>query len=352
MHNLIKKINNFIYVCTKGILLEDIKFSYIIPKISVVIPLFNSEKTIRTSIRSVQNQNEKAIEIIIIEDCSNDNSLKIIEKMKQEDSRIKIIKNKKNRGALFSKSIGALNSIGKYIFFLDSDDLFINNNLFKICYSHAEKDIDIIEFSGFISEQKYLKTNKFPNIPLYLQFKQNNEIITQPRLSKFIYQKKGNKIYRLIDGFLWGKCIKSKIYKNTLMCMGNWIYDKKVNYSDDRIVNFALFKIANSFKFILEYGIIYYYKIPSSLTNKLNYIEKCHDELINIFSLFNFSKKSYEIDVVLYEIEFRWKWLIEPGLNEKNKKFLINLLNQILKCHYINYEDKNKIMSYLDIIKI
>ena len=126
MHNLIKKINNFIYVCTKGILLEDIKFSYIIPKISVVIPLFNSEKTIRTSIRSVQNQNEKAIEIIIIEDCSNDNSLKIIEKMKQEDSRIKIIKNKKNRGALFSKSIGALNSIGKYIFFLDSDDLFIN----------------------------------------------------------------------------------------------------------------------------------------------------------------------------------------------------------------------------------
>ena len=65
--------------------------------------------------------------------------------------------------------------------------------------------------------------------------------------------------------------------------MGNWIYDKKVNYSDDRIVNFALFKIANSFKFILEYGIIYYYKIPSSLTNKLNYIEKCHDELQKLY---------------------------------------------------------------------
>ena len=352
MHNLIKKINNFIYICSKGILLEDIKFSYLSPKISVVIPLFNSEKTIKTAIRSVQNQNEKAIEIIIIEDGSNDNSLKIIEKMKQEDSRIKIIKNKKNRGALFSKSIGALNSIGKYIFFLDSDDLFINNNLFKICYRHAEKDIDIIEFSGFISEQKYLKTNKIPNIPLYLQFKKNNEIITQPRLSKFIYEKKENKIYRLIDGFLWGKCIKSKIYKSTLTFIGNWIYDKKVNYCDDRIVNFALFKIANSFKFILEYGIIYYYKIPSSSTNKLNYIEKCHDELINILSLFNFSKKSYEIDVVLYELDFRWKWLIEPGLNEKNKKFLINLLTQILECHYINYEDKNKIKSYLALIKI
>ena len=352
MYNLIKKINNFIYICTKGILIEDIKLSYENPKISAIITLFNSEKTIKTAIRSIQNQNEKDIEIIIIEDCSNDNSLREIEKLKKEDSRIKIIKNKKNRGALFSKSIGALNSIGKYIFFLDSDDLFINKNLFEICYNHSEKGIDIIEFSGFASEQKYLKTNKIPIVPLYLRFKQNNELILQPRLSKFIYQKNGNKIIRLIDGFLCGKCIKSKIYKKTLRSIGNWIFKKKVNYGEDRIVNFALFKTAHSFKFILEYGLIYYYKNPSSITNKLHYVEKCHDELINIMSLFNFSKKSYEIDVVLYEIDFRWKWLIEPGLNEKNKKFLINLLTQILKCHYINYEDKNKIKSYLALIKI
>ena len=108
MYNLIKKINTFIYICSKGILLEDIKLSYEKPKFSVIIALFNSEKTIKTAIRSIQNQNEKEIEIIIIEDCSNDNSLKKIEEMEKEDSRIKIIKNKKNRGALFSKSIGAL----------------------------------------------------------------------------------------------------------------------------------------------------------------------------------------------------------------------------------------------------
>ena len=91
MYNLIKKINNFIYICTKGILIEDIKLSYENPKISAIITLFNSEKTIKTAIRSIQNQNEKDIEIIIIEDCSNDNSLREIEKLKKEDSRIKII---------------------------------------------------------------------------------------------------------------------------------------------------------------------------------------------------------------------------------------------------------------------
>ena len=57
---------------------------------------------------------------------------------------------------------------------------------------------------------------------------------------------------------------------------------------------------------------------------------KCHDELINIMSLFNFTKNSVESEIVLYEINFRWKFLIKPGLNEENKKSAINLLNRIL----------------------
>ena len=66
------------------------------------------------------------LEIMTVEDCSTDNSLQTIEELKNEDERIKIIKNKKNKGALYSKSIGALNAKGKYIVALDSDDLFIN----------------------------------------------------------------------------------------------------------------------------------------------------------------------------------------------------------------------------------
>ena len=67
------------------------------------------------------------VEIILVDDFSTDNTLEIIEELRKEDSRIKIIKNAENKGALFSKSIGALNAKGKYLFFLDSDDLFIIN---------------------------------------------------------------------------------------------------------------------------------------------------------------------------------------------------------------------------------
>ena len=77
------------------------------------------------------------IELLLIDDCSSDKSLNIIEKLQKEDKRIKIIKNQKNKGALFSRSLGTLKSKGKYIMALDSDDLFINPNIFNICYIEA-----------------------------------------------------------------------------------------------------------------------------------------------------------------------------------------------------------------------
>ena len=79
-----------------------------------------------------------------------------------------------NRGALYSKSIGILKAIGQFIIILDSDDLFINENIFNICYNEAtKKDIDIIEFSGYYLETPYFKLNKIPKVPYYLQFKKN-----------------------------------------------------------------------------------------------------------------------------------------------------------------------------------
>ena len=194
---LIKKINEFIIICRKGILINRIKKPSINIKVTVVITLFNNAKTIKTAIRSVQNQNMSDLEIIIVEDCSTDNSFKTIVELKNEDERIKIIKNKKNKGALYSKSIGALNAKGKYIVALDSDDLFIKKDLFNICYLNTQENIDIVEFTGFFSDSILLKKNKFPIIPYYLIFKKNNEIIRQPELSTYIYQKEN--IIQLLD---------------------------------------------------------------------------------------------------------------------------------------------------------
>ena len=342
---LIKKINEFIIICRKGILINGIKKSSSNIKVTVIITLFNNAESIKTAIRSIQNQKMSDLEIITVEDCSTDNSLQKLGELKNEDERIKIIKNQKNKGALYSKSIGALNAKGKYIVVLDSDDLFINEDLFNICYKHTQENIDIIEFSGFFSDSILLKKNKFPLIPYYLSAKKNNELIRQPKLSSYIYQRENNTIVRLIDGFICAKFIESNIYKNTIQFLGYLIFTEKINYGEDRLVNFVLFRIANSFKFIEEYGFIYYNN-PSSITNSLNNINKCHDELINLMNIFNLTKNSYESQIVIYELNYRWNFTILPGLNDKNKNYARNMMIQILNSKYITENDK-KIINLL-----
>ena len=77
--------------------------------ISVIIPVYNSENTIKSSVESIQSQNFSKIEIILINDNSKDNSYKIIKNIQKDDNRIIIINNKKNRGTLYSRCIGVLN---------------------------------------------------------------------------------------------------------------------------------------------------------------------------------------------------------------------------------------------------
>ena len=78
-------------------------------KISTIIPVYNCKKTIKASVRSIQNQNMSDIEIILVNDNSNDNTSLIIQKLAEEDKRIKILNNKKNMATLYSRNIGILN---------------------------------------------------------------------------------------------------------------------------------------------------------------------------------------------------------------------------------------------------
>ena len=345
---MIKKINNYIIICRKGKLIKNIPDSILEYKITTVVILFNSEKTIKSAIRSIQNQNMSDIEILLIDDYSTDNSIKIIEMLAKEDKRIKIIKNKKNRGSLYSRSLGALNANGKYIMALDSDDLFINENIFNICYKEAELfNLDIVEFAGFHIKRRILKTNnKLPKKAFYLRFKKYDKIYKQPQLFDLLYKKNNTQIIRLIDGYIWGKCIKKTTYKNALDKLGKDIYTQYLNFGEDRIVNFVLFHVAKSFKYINEYGIIYYYN-ELSVYNSYNKELIVHDELINLMSIYNFTKNSTLLKILSYEIIFRWNPIIKPGLNEEHKIKIKYLINVLLKSEYVGENDKNNLTNFL-----
>ena len=196
------------------------------PKISVIIPIYNNAEKIGLTVHSIQKQNLINIKIIIIDDNSEDNSIKTIEQFQQEDPRIKLLKNKNNRGILYTRSIGVLNSKGKYIFPINSGDVFIND-IFNICYDEAELNfLDIIEFSGYNFSYYNSNLNISPTpIQNFLNYKTDGQIIMQPELSNFIYREKNDSIgYEIIDELIFGKCIKTNIYKNTIDLLNSFIF--------------------------------------------------------------------------------------------------------------------------------
>ena len=102
------------------------------PKITIVISVYNGEAFIKSAILSIQNQNFKDIEIIIVDDCSSDNSIYLIKELMKKDTRIVLYQNEINKGKLYSKTFGILKAKGKYVMILEQDDLYVRVLLFQI----------------------------------------------------------------------------------------------------------------------------------------------------------------------------------------------------------------------------
>ena len=120
------------------------------PLVSIITPLYNSEKFISETIESVLAQTYTNWEMLIVNDCSKDNGAKIVEEYVKKDKRIKLFNNEKNLGGAGTRNRAIKEARGKYIAFLDSDDLwkkeklkkqikFMENNGYSLTYSKFEQ---------------------------------------------------------------------------------------------------------------------------------------------------------------------------------------------------------------------
>ena len=104
------------------------------PLITVMIPMYNTEKYVKKCITSLFNQTYKNIEIIVVDDGSTDNSLRICENLAKRDHRLKIL-HQENRGVSAARNIALNESQGDYLVFVDSDDYVRKNyirNLYRV----------------------------------------------------------------------------------------------------------------------------------------------------------------------------------------------------------------------------
>jgi len=100
-------------------------------KVSVIMPNYNCEKFVEETVRSVMNQTYDNWELLIVDDCSTDNSVEVLEKLCEEDVRVKLFVNEKNSGAAASRNRAMREASGRWIAFLDSDDLWLPEKLEK-----------------------------------------------------------------------------------------------------------------------------------------------------------------------------------------------------------------------------
>ena len=109
--------------------------------VSIITPTFNSERFIAETILSVQAQTYKDWEIIIVDDCSTDRTAEIVASFQEKDSRIKYLYNSTNKGSAFSRNLALQEAKGKWIAFLDSDDLWHPEKLEKQIEFMTRNDI-------------------------------------------------------------------------------------------------------------------------------------------------------------------------------------------------------------------
>ena len=241
----IKKYYNLNY---KGILINKKNFSKIDnPKVSIISSVYNRENYILRFLRSIQNQFFDDIEIIFIDDFSKDNSVKMIEKYQDEDERIILIKNKKNKGTLISRNIGALKAKGEFLMFPDSDDI-LSQNILSLCYKTAKiYNYEMIRFN--IYSEKYFIFSMIPN--------NLTSVVYQPELRTYLLHGFGYEA--LVDGIISNKFIQKIAFLTTLNDINNYYLNQKMIYFEDGLINFALHLKVKSLYLLKNIGYYYFF---------------------------------------------------------------------------------------------
>ena len=337
---MINQFNSYIRKCLYGELAHKSKFRLLKnPKISVIMPIYNGGKYLFYSLRSIQNQKFKDIEIILIDDCSNDNSLNIIEKYMKEDPRIRLIKNNKNRRILYSKSIAALNSKGKYIIELDQDDMIIRDDCFSMLYYEAElNDLDLVHIRDF-SKTKLLfdSQTKVNDIKDHLVYPQKTNYKNQPLLKNKMFC--GNNIY-----LLWGLLIKVDLYKKSIYHLWPIIMNYQIIFHEDYTISFMLIILAKKYKYINRFAILHLIH-PNSISN--NYISNNEYYLSILFFahiIYKYYLKDNPKDINII-INFIYLFL---NSFKKGKNLYPNLyyyiINNILNNEFLSDKDKKNFL--------
>lgn len=304
--------------------------------ISIIIPIYNVKDYIVNCLKSVLEQNYKNLEIILIDDCGNDNSIKIAEEIikKYSSYEVTIIKHKKNKGLSAARNTGVQQAKGDYILFLDSDDYLTPNAI-----SHLVKYLKKYPNTDFIiggTETVGLKNIK---IPLLCKEYTNNK--------KGIITSYLNREWNIMA---WNKLIKKEFFINNNLWFKEGVFHEDIDFT------FRLAHSANSFacchnvtyKYLIRQGSITTHKVTKNYIDEKNILIHNFKELSNDIKL---GIKEHQIgNYITYTcFNYIYNIVLDKNLPHIYKKEYINdiLNNRGNTIFKYPCTGKNKLISHI-----
>ena len=327
------------------------------PKVSIVIPVLNGASYITPLMVSIQSQELEDIEIIFVDDFSTDNTYKYILKAQKLDPRIKIIKNQKNMGIMYSRMFGALESKGEYVTFLDCDDLYIEPKILKTAYETAEeKDLDIIQYeyvggtfengdtynflSGFVSKEEYYKIKR------------------KPEVKKILF---GQRESQGGSGIVYDKLYSRNLIKKMGLYLGEDLIYKHLIFMEDFLISFGAFRCADNFMLMKMFGVWHWHQNPNGMTSKVSQVEndefvypeysnkKIGDYLFIWEKMFDMTEN--EPDDGLFRLNILYILYVGSDIRQifsysYHFERLLNLCRRFFKWKYLTLEVKIPLLQY------
>ena len=224
------------------------------PIITVIMTMHNQAHCIHKCLRSIQNQSIKNIEIIIVDDCSTDNSTETINEYQKEDPRIVLVAHEKNEGSIKSRADGVRVAKGTYITIVDGDDALAHKDILKHGLYVAQKgNLDLTEFQAASFKKQKFRTvvNAYSSINL-------TNIVYQPELkTKFFIISDNEGIRAVQSRCIYAKIVKNEVFQEALKFIGTKYTDDFIIQYEDAIMYVGLTQVAKSYYYMKELG--YYY---------------------------------------------------------------------------------------------
>ena len=268
------------------------------PKVSVIVPVYNVERYIRRCMKSLVEQTLKEIEIIVVDDGSEDESANIVKEFMKDCPKIKYYK-KENGGLSDARNYGLQYATGKYIAFLDSDDYVEKDTYFELYAQAMRSRADMVECDFFWTTEKKDKKD------VGQRYYKKHEIMEKARV------------------VAW-----NKLYKSEIIQKNNVLFPKGLQYEDIEFF-YKIIPYINKVSFVKK-PLIHYVQRKDSIVNVQN--EKVQD----IFKIFE--------NVIKYYKENRLYDYYKESLEYSCARILLcSSLKRIVKI--VNVADRNKALN-------